>query len=536
MLALLVLSLGNFVIIMDTTIINTAVPSIINSLHASINEVLWVINAYLLVFAALIIACGRLGDMIGPRTAFISGLGIFTVASGLGGLSQSPAELIAARALQGAGAALLIPQALVLISAMFPPERRGAALGIFAGIAGVATISGPTLGGLLVTEASWRWVFYINVPIGVVAAILSVLLVPALRPGARHRFDVPGVGLSALGLAALGFGLIEGQYYSWGTIAGPVSIPLIMAAGVVLLAAFVVWELRYPEPLLPWQLLRDRSFAIAVIINAVVAFSLFGLLLSYVILTQSALGMSALRSGLTALPMTVTLFIFAPVSGRITDRAGGRGLLAAGLFIAALGVLALALVESGSATSETFIVALAVVGAGTGIVFAPSVTEAMRVAPPELMAAASGAVNTARQVGGALGAAVVGAVLQTRLAAGMHTLALARDGQLRAGIRPEFITALSAATKQGLEAQSAANFGLHVPGASPADTAQVTVLTREVFVDAYATAMHSALAVVIGVLAAGAVAALFMHRRAQASASPAAVQLDPPAASHAIDH
>lgn len=512
-LALVVLCIGNFVILIDTTIVNTAVPSIITSIHASVSEILWVLNAYLLVFASLLITCGRVGDIIGPKTAFVSGLAVFTAASAVCGLARVPAELIAARVVQGAGAALLIPQALVLITAMFPPQRRGTAMGIFVSLAGLATISGPSIGGLLVTSAGWYWVFFLNVPIGIVGIILGLRFIPDLRVTKRHRFDIVGVITATLGLAALGFGLIEGQQFDWGTVAGPVSIPMIMLMGAMMLMMFVFWERRHPEPLLPLELFRNRNYSIAVAINAVMAFGLFGFLLSYVLLTQSALSMSALRSGLTALPFAVAMVLIAPLAGRLSDRFGGRYLLAGGLVISAAGLLALAAVASPTATSMTFFGVLIVAGVGTGLAFPPSVAEAMRSAPAEQAAAASGMVNTARQVGGAFGAAVAGAVLLMRLAANMHAGAVATAGQFPAAIRANYVNAFGAALKQGLEVQSSEGSGFHVAGVSNTYLqTKIVPVALNIFVRAYMSAMLDTLLVVIGVLLLGVLAALFMRR------------------------
>src|SRR6266516_5445026 len=208
---LLVVSLGFFMTLLDVTIVNIAIPEMITQLHASLDDALWVINAYALVLAVLVITAGRLGDLIGPRIMFSSGIAVFTAASAACGLAPSPGWLIGFRAAQGLGAAMLMPQTLTIITNTFPPERRGAAFGIWGAVAGVATIAGPTLGGLLVTAFDWRWIFFINVPIGALVIVMSVFLVPDVRTGTRHRIDIPGLLLASSARLAICYGLVEGQ-------------------------------------------------------------------------------------------------------------------------------------------------------------------------------------------------------------------------------------------------------------------------------------------------------------------------------------
>src|ERR687886_200690 len=250
-LVLVFLSLGFFMILLDTTIVNIAIPSLITELHSSLDQILWVLNAYLLVYAVLLITFGRLGDLLGPRRLFTIGLVIFTGASALCGLAQDGNQLIAARVLQGVGGAILTPQTLTIITSIFPPERRGAAFGIWGAVAGVAAVTGPTLGGFLVTYVSWRAIFYVNVPVGIVALFGALFIVPDLRPGRHHRFDVVGVLLASAGLFGIVFGLVEGERYSWGQFWNGITIPEIIAAGVIVLIVFVLFERFQAEPLLP---------------------------------------------------------------------------------------------------------------------------------------------------------------------------------------------------------------------------------------------------------------------------------------------
>src|ERR671937_1124868 len=261
-LVLVFLSLGFFMILLDTTIVNIAIPSIISALHSSLDQILWVLNAYLLVYAVLLITCGRLGDLIGQRRLFIAGLTIFTAASALCGLAQDGNQLIAARVLQGVGGAVLTPQTLSIITMIFPPERRGAAFGLWGAVAGVAAVTGPTLGGFLVSYIDWRWIFYVKVPVGIIALFGAFFIVPDLRPGRRHRLDVVGVVLASAGLFGIVFGLVEGQRYDWGAFLGAITIPEVIGAGVIVWVLFMAWEMFQAEPLVPLSLFTNRNYSL----------------------------------------------------------------------------------------------------------------------------------------------------------------------------------------------------------------------------------------------------------------------------------
>jgi len=334
--ALVVLCLGTFAILMDGTIVNVALPSMITGLHASLDQALWIINSYLLVFAALLILASRLGDMLGPRRVFVAGLAAFALSSALCGAAQTPGQLIAARVLQGIGAAAIAPQAMVIIRSLFHGRQMGTAFGVFSSMIGVAAVSGPVTGGLLTTYLSWRWVFYVNLPIAAVGIALSYVFVPEIRTHRKHSLDLVGVLLGAAGLTSLCFGVIEGQRYSWGTVRYGITIAEIIGLGVVLLAGFAAWELRQREPLIPLGLLRSRNFAIVVALSLGVQFALQSMLLVNSINLQSALGFSAIHAGLTGLPTTLAMTSLAPFAGRITDRFGGKHVLAAGLALADL--------------------------------------------------------------------------------------------------------------------------------------------------------------------------------------------------------
>src|SRR4030088_91395 len=315
--ALAILCLGAFLVVLDTTIVNIAIPSIMTGLHSSLDQVLWVLNAYTLFYAALLITGGRLGDLYGPRRLLIVGIVVFGAASVACALAPSAGILIAARVAHGAGAPLMTPQTLAMTPVIMPANHRGRAIGLWSGSAGLAAAVGPSLGGVLVTTAGWRWVFLVNVPVGIVVIAGAYGLLPGVVPGRRHRLDIGGIVLASLGLLAVVFGLVEGQRLAWGTIIGPITTPAVMAAGVVLLAAFVVWERRQPEPLLPPALFAARSFAL----SAWVIFVIQTVMLAFIVVAglffQSALRMTALDAGLALAPMPLTLMLVAPLAGRL---------------------------------------------------------------------------------------------------------------------------------------------------------------------------------------------------------------------------
>jgi EmrB/QacA subfamily drug resistance transporter len=519
-LVLVFLSLGFFMILLDTTIVNIAIPAMISGLHSSLDQILWVLNAYLLVYAVLLITAGRLGDYFGQRRLFMIGLLIFTIASVLCGLAQDGNQLIAARILQGVGGAILTPQTLSIITVIFPPERRGAAFGVWGGVAGVAAVTGPTLGGFLVTYINWRWIFFVNLPVGLIALAGAFLVVPDIRPGLRHRLDIIGVVLASAGLFGIVFGLVEGQRYEWGAIWGPITIPEIIAGGVVILALFVVFEGFQAEPLLPLGLFRDRNFSVAIWVSATAAFGLIGFFLPVTIFLQSVLGFSALKAGLTFIPMSLISAFVAPIAGRLSDRYGGKYILLIGLALFAAGFGLVALVISLNATQAEFWGPAAVAGVGLGMTFAPLTTVAMRNIRPQLAGAASGVINTVRQVGSAVGSAVVGAVLQNRLAGQLHDQAVAYSSQVPPAYRSGFIDGFSHAASSGFQVGVGQSGGAQLPANVPPSVAQsLQALFHDVFANAYVNAARPTLVVSIAVLAVGSLSCLLIERRPKAASS-----------------
>ncbi len=513
-LVLAVLVTGFFMIMLDTTIVNVAIPAMSAGLNTTLDQILWVLNAYILTYAVLLITAGRLGDLYGQRLLFAIGLAIFTVASALCGLAQDANQLIAARVLQGVGGAALTPQTLAILTSLFPPERRGAAFGIWAGVAGLATLAGPTVGGAIVTYIDWRWIFYVNVPIGIAALVATFVIIPDLRPGRSHGWDIVGVFLATGGLFGVVFGLIEGERFNWGELASYViTIPEVIGTGVVLLVLFVIWERYQTEPLVPLALFEERNFAVANWIAASIAFGMMSLFLPIVIYLQSVRGFSALTAGLTLAPMSLTSMVVAPFAGRTADRIGGKYILMVGIFVFAVGFGSLTFVAGPDSTWINFLVPAIVAGAGMGMTFAPMTTVAMRNISPRMAGAASGVLNTTRQVGAAIGSAVVGALLQNHLATALHDQAVAHAAALPAAYREQFIAAFSSVAANGFEIGTGQNGAKLPAGLPPAVAQQLTSLAHDVFVTAYIDALKPTLIVPIAVLALTALSTLLIKRR-----------------------
>ena len=512
-LVLVVLCTGFFMILLDTTIVNVAIPAMSAGLNTTLDQVLWVLNAYILVYAVLLITAGRLGDRFGQRNLFAIGLVIFTLASALCGLSQDANQLIAARVLQGVGGAVLTPQTLAILTTLFPPERRGAAFGIWGGVAGLATVAGPTLGGAIVTYATWRWIFFVNVPIGIAAIVATFAIVPDLRPGRRHGWDFVGVILVTAGLFGIIFGLIEGQRFNWGEIGSNViTIPEVIIAGVVLLALFVVWERFQAEPLVPLSLFEERNFAVANWVAAAISFGMLSLFLPIVIYLQSVRGFSALTAGLTFAPMSVVSMFVAPFAGRMADRIGGKYILMTGITVFAIGFAAVTLVAGPDSTWINFLVPAMVAGAGMGMTFAPMTTVAMRNISPRMAGAASGVLTTTRQLGAAIGSAVVGAVLQNRLAITLHDQAVSHASALPAAFRDQFVKAFSSVASNGFQIGTGQYGAKLPPGLPPAVAHQIAALAHDVFVTGYIDALKPTLVPPIAVLFFTALTTLLIKR------------------------
>jgi EmrB/QacA subfamily drug resistance transporter len=498
------LSLGFFMTLLDLTIVNIAIPDMVDSLNASLDQILWVVNAYTLGLAVLLITAGRLGDLRGKKNLFMAGVGLFTAASLACGLAQDPGQLIAFRAVQGVGAALLLPQTLSMIVDVFPDDKRGVALGIWGTVAGLASVAGPSLGGLLVTKLDWRWIFVINVPIGVLVVAVSAVVMPTGTRAVRHRFDVPGVVLVTVALFLLAFGLIEGQKYNWNA-----GIWGTLAASAVLLAAFLVYQRgqQDSEPLVPFELFKDRNFSVVNFVGVAVSFGIVGLILPLTIYLQSVLGFSALKAGGVLVPMAVGSIVTAGPSGVVADKIGGKYILMAGL-LAFGGGIAWILETAHTGESWTGLLGpVIVIGLGMGCTFTPMATEVMRHVPPRLTGAASGVNNALRQVGSVLAGAVIGAVLQNQLVSALRDQARQRAGQVPAAYRGRFVHTFDDAGKHlAVGGQSSAT---QAPKGVPAEVAhRIQQAGAQVFGHGFVHAMRPTMLVPVAVLLAGVVACL----------------------------
>ncbi len=525
-LVLVVLTTGFFMILLDTTIVNVAIPAMSKGLNAPFDEILWVLNGYILVYAVLLITAGRLGDLFGQRNMFALGLAIFTLASALCGFSQNSTELIAARIVQGVGGALLTPQTLAILTSIFPPERRGAAFGVWGGVAGLATITGPTLGGAIITYTDWPWIFFINVPLGIGALIATFAIVPDLRPGRRQGWDLVGVALATAGLFGIVFGLIEGQRYNWGEIASyGITIPEVIGGGVALMILFIVWEHFQTQPLVPLSLFEERNFAVANWIAAAISFGMMSMFLPVTIYLQSVRGFTALAAGLTFAPMSLTSMLTAPFAGRLADRIGGKYILMTGISLFTVGFSLVAYVAGPDSTWLNFLVPAIIAGAGMGMTFAPMTTVAMRNIQPRMAGAASGVLNTTRQLGAAIGSAVVGALLQTQLATALHNQAVAHASEVPVAFRDRFIAIFSSVSTNGFQIGTGQTGASLPSGLPPAVAAQLSRIAHDVFVSAYIDALKSTLVVPVLFLAFTALTTLLIKRRQR----PAAQRVEAPA-------
>lgn len=410
--ALMALCVGFFMILVDMTIVAVAQPQIMESLGTDVNGVVWVTSAYLLTYAVPLLVTGRLGDKFGPKRIYQVGLLVFTVASLWCGLSGSIGELIAARSLQGLGAALITPQTMALITRIFPPEKRGAAMGVWGTVAGVATLVGPLLGGVLTDGLGWEWIFFVNLPVGAIGLVLAATLVPTVDTH-DHKFDLIGVALSAIGLFALVFGIQEGEKNNWGWW-----IWSLILGGVLVLALFVYWQSKIrTEPLVPLELFRDRNFTLSNLGIASMGFAISGLMIPTMFFLQLVGGMSPTQSAAMMVPQAVITGILAPIVGQVLDRVDPRLIICTGLGLAAISVGWLGVVVRPESPVWLILIPMSLMGVASAGIWAPLAATATRNLPWHQAGAGAGVYNTTRMIGSVLGAAMVGALMQTRLSA-----------------------------------------------------------------------------------------------------------------------
>lgn len=435
--ALWSLVIGFFMILIDTTIVSVANPAIMTGLGADINTTLWATSAYLLAYAVPLLITGRLGDRFGPKNIYLSGLVVFTVSSAFCGFAGTIDHLIIARVFQGLGAAMMTPQTMSVITRIFPPEKRGVAMGLWGATAGMATLVGPILGGLLVDSLGWEWIFFINLPIGVVAFVLAARFVPRLKTNS-HRFDILGVILSAVGMFLLVFGIQEGESFDWGTIVGPITVWSLIISGVLVLVAFVLWQRYYRgEPLLPLGLFRDRNFSVANMAITTVGFTITSMTLPLVFFYQTVRGLTPTESALMLVPMAVLSGVLAPFAGRLIDRTDPKFISTAGLFLLAFGLGWYSILLTTDTPLWMLLLPSAVLGVANAGIWGPLSTSATYNLPPRLAGAGSGVYNTTRQVGAVLGSAAIAALIQSRLAAELPGTPGAAGGGMGGGALPD---------------------------------------------------------------------------------------------------
>ncbi|SDS13295.1 DHA2 family efflux MFS transporter permease subunit [Microlunatus soli] len=415
--AMWALVLGFFMILVDSTIVSVATPAIMTSLDADVNSVVWVTSSYLLAYAVPLLITGRLGDRVGPKWIYLIGLVLFTGSSLWCGLSDGIEMLIIARVFQGLGASMMTPQTMAVITRTFPPDKRGRAMALWGAVAGVASLVGPIVGGLLIDGPGWEWIFFVNIPVGVVAFALALRLVPRLQTHS-HRFDIPGVLLSGIGMFLIVFGIQEGESYDW---AG--WIWLLIGAGVVVMVGFVIWQrVNSAEPLLPLGLFTDRNFSLSNIAITAVGFMIISLSLPLMIYAQSVRGLTPTRAALLMVPMAVVGIILAPFVGRLVDRYHPRYLAGFGLLADSVSLFWLSSVLRADTPIWQLLLPITLLGIGTAFTFGPLGVSANRNLPMAQAGAGSGVYNATRQVGSVLGSAAIAALMESRLAANLPAM------------------------------------------------------------------------------------------------------------------
>ena len=396
-------------IMLDNTVVNVALPSIQRDLDSDLSELEWIVTGYALTFASLMLVGGKVADAYGRRLIFVVGIVVFTLASLLCGLAGSSEMLIGARVLQGAGAALMNPATLSIIAATFPPRERGTAIGIWAGTSALALAIGPLVGGLITEHLEWSWIFFVNVPVGALAIVASYLFIDESRDETHVSLDVPGLATSAVGLFALTYGLIEANTYGWTSAR---IVGAFVLAGVAL-ASFVVIERRRRQPMLPLDLFRSGTYVGANLVVLLVALAMFGIFFFVSLYMQNILGYSPVQTGAAFLPLTILIILVAPIAGKTSDRIGSRGLMTAGMILIAVQLVLFSRLTVDS-TFWNLLPAFIIGGVGMALTMTPSAAAATRSVPVEKSGVGAAVLNSARQVGGTMGVALMGAIVAER--------------------------------------------------------------------------------------------------------------------------
>jgi EmrB/QacA subfamily drug resistance transporter len=475
-----------FMIMLDNTVVNVALPSIQRDLNATLSGVEWTVNAYTLTFAVLLVTGGRLGDIFGRRRMFLFGVVVFALSSASIGFSPNEAWLVAGRALQGVGAAFMMPGTLSIITNTFPPEERGKAIGTWAGVSALALALGPVVGGALTEYVSWRAIFFLNLPVAAGAVAVTLFATPESRDeSTHHRVDVPGIALLSLGLTTLVLALVEGNSWGW---TSPQVVALLMGA-VIGLGGFALLEPRVTEPMVDFAFFRSRSFLGANVVAFVVSFAMLAMFLFIALYMQNSLGYSAVEAGVRFLPSTLMIVVIAPVAGRLADRIGPRPLMVTGLSLTTIAMVLQTRIDVGTGY-ELLLPSFIVMGVGMALTMSPMSTAAMNAVSPDKAGAASGILSMSRMVGGTFGVAAIGALFQ-------H-LAHDRLDERLAGLP------VTAAQRDALVDNLGSAKGGHLAGLDPALAAQVGRAGRDAFIHALSTGMWLS----AGVSAFGVVAAL----------------------------
>jgi EmrB/QacA subfamily drug resistance transporter len=398
-------SVALFMTTLDNLVVTTALPVIRNDLHASLSGLEWTVNAYTLTFAVLLITGAALGDRFGRRRMFVIGLSIFTAGSAAAALAPSIDVLIVARAVQGLGGAIVLPLTLTILSAAVPAERRGLVLGAWGGISGLAVAMGPLVGGAVVEGISWQWIFWLNVPIGLALIPLAYFRLRETY-GPNDALDLPGVGLASAGLLGIVWGLVRGNQVGWGSA----EIVGSLVLGFVVFGLFLLWELRAEAPMLPLRFFRSRTFSAANAASFLMFFGMFGSIFLLAQFFQTVQGYSPLQAGLRVLPWTAMPIIVAPIAGALSDRIGGRPLMATGLALQAVGLGWIAFVSTPTVAYSELVTPFILSGVGMALYFAPVANVVLSAVKPEEEGQASGANNAIRELGGVFGVAVLASV------------------------------------------------------------------------------------------------------------------------------
>jgi DHA2 family methylenomycin A resistance protein-like MFS transporter len=498
-LTLIAMCFALFMAMLDNTVVNVALPRISTDLGSSLSGLQWIIDAYTLIFASFMLTGGTLGDILGRKRCFLTGLAIFTAGSLLCALAPSLSVLIAGRGVQGLGAAILMPGTLAILTNTFlDPKERAQAIGIWAGISGLALAAGPVVGGSLVDSFGWQSVFYLNVPIGVIALVVASLVVRESRRPEGRRLDLPGQILAIVGLGSLTYSLIEANKYGW-------TSPLIIALFAIAVAggaAFVFFERRTISPMLELRFFRKPTFAAGATCAAAVSFGMFGMFFFLSLFLQNVQGYTPLQAGVRCLPNTLMIVIFAPMAGRAAGRIGSKLPMALGLTVNAVSLLLFTQVQVGTPYSHIWPL-MSLAGFGMAIVMTPMTAAVMGTVPPERAGMASATTNASREVGGVFGIALLGAIVTHIFTRDLSRLV----DQL--GLPP----ALKQTILERASAGGAGGPTTGIPGGS-ATEALVNAL-KESFV----SGMHVALILAAAVLILGALVALVFVRRTDAEIS-----------------